>query len=52
MLIEREADGSCPDDLKEVGIRKRAEKNKEVHQFWRSEAVNTDGVLKRTEKTQ
>ena len=52
MLIEREAGRGCPDDLEEVGIGVRAEKNKEVHQFWSSEAVNTDGVLKRTEKTQ
>lgn len=52
MLIEREAGGGCPDDLEEVGNGMRAEKNKEVHQLWSSEAVNTDGVLKRTEKTQ
>lgn len=52
MPIEREAGGGCPDDLKEVGIGVRVEKNKKVHQFWSSEAVNTDGVLKRTEKTQ
>lgn len=51
MLIEGEADGSCPDDLGEIGIGARAEKSRGVHQSWSSRAVNTDGVLKRTEKT-
>lgn len=50
--MEREAGGGCLNDLEAVGIGVRAEKNKEGHQFWGGEAVNTDGVLKRTEKTQ
>lgn len=51
MLREGEADGACPDDLGEVGIGVRAERNRGAHQSWSSRAVNTDGVLKRTEKT-
>lgn len=51
MLIEGEADGSCLDDLGEVGIGVRAAKSRGAHQSWSSRAVNTDGVLKRTEKT-
>lgn len=51
LLGEGEADRSCPDDLGEVGVEVRAEKNRGAHQCWSSRAVNTDGVLKRTEKT-
>lgn len=51
MLREGEADWSCPDDLEEAGIGVRAERNRGAHQSWSSRAVNTDGVLKRTEKT-